>query len=1763
MKKTLSLLLVSFALTTQAQIASTFNTDADGWNFLNASNVSLPGTFQSANGNPGGYISATYASNQNGGYQQWFAPVKFKGSQLARSLGMNLSFDLQQSQAGTAASGTGDVRIENGSNVIIFTLPIKPAVAPAWSSYTIKLDETSAWQWSNPGGALASRQQIISILTNITSLEIRGTYSSNASYTSGIDNVILEQRTLQTAPQITSFSQTSGAPGTTITINGTDFAPAPANNVVYFESVAATINSASATQLSVVVPVGATYGPITIINKTTGLVTRSTKPFNPTFAKGGRIIPASFAPKINIALDATAGNDISGLSCFDMDGDGWNDIIVAEKALNDISIFRNLAQGGSISASSFAAKFSVDGAGNSSGTQMVDLDGDGKLDIVASYTSSSNYFATFRNISTPGNLAFEAAEFWYGLTYSGFTSRVIDLDGDGRADLIGQHGSSSVFIDLWIAQNISTPGNIDFGTSVDFTFGNSIDAGAGVGAGDLDNDGKPELFVSDNFGARFHILKNNSTPGTISFSQVGVINTGQYNASLQAADFNLDGMNDLIWKKSGGAIYIRLNTNTGGALDITDFTTEVILTGDVGAYGGMSISDINGDGKPDIVSSDDADVGVYENIYSGGVFDVNAFVPAYQYAGRGASATTGFASDLNGDTKPDLIFGATSTSIAIFENRNIHAPVISVNTVSPLKGAVGSAVTITGNNFSTVPSENIIWFGTVKANVLTATENLLTVEVPAGAINAHVSVTKDGLTSRYRLPFQTTFGPGVTFDNTHFAPPVSFTLTGADYDLDIGDLNRDGKPDIIAEQTNAFTYAFRNAHTTGPISGSSLIADDTLASSFNSRIEDFDGDGYFDVVSVNGMTHKNKSTLTEISFLPAISLALGASLADFADFNNDGKTDITVTADLSGTSDLLIRENRTIPGNFVAGTYGSFSQNIAFAKPSAFGGVATGDFDGDGFADVVTTNPTTDNISIYRNLGVLKISSSQFATRVDVAVGDDPYFIYKGDFDSDGKLDLMLCHWTGTSTTLLIVLQNTSTVGNISFSRIDLTNPSTATIAHIADLDGDGKPEILTTSEAGNRISIFKNIHSSGALTAASFAAPFNITVTAPRGISTADINLDGKPEIIITRAAGLLLVYENLISSIPLPTITSFTPTSGAAGTTVTVTGTNFDTTPGNNTLMFNGTAAVVTASTATSITTTVPAGATTGLITVTVAGNTATSTQFFCVPSSPPSTIGLIAYYPFTGNANDLSGNTNNGTVNGATLTTDRFGTANSAYLFNGTSSYISIPNSSSLQSPTTKLTMNAWINMAGYSLVGQAFGPIFTKSNSTSTNFMYAFAIGTAGDVEAEINNFSNFASAPYTFCFNQWYMVTAVLDNTTAYLYVNGSLIGTQTFTTNIASDVLGLEIGRDSPGLMEIFNGKIDDIRIYNRALSDCEVAGLYTPASPPPVIISFSPSSGPVTAPVTISGTGFDPIPANNTVMFNGTTAIVTASTATSITTTVPVGATTGKISVTVSCLTSLSATDFTVTATPVITINPQPASTAVCDGATASFTLTASGTTNLTYQWQKFDGTIFNNLSNAGGYTGTTTPTLTINTTGSVGAGDYQCAVSGDFAASIFSQTVSLTFTTSTTLAEITVNGTTLTASPGDTYQWYQNGDAVANATGQSFEYNIFENGVYQVDVTDNGCTSTSTPFEYLITNIENFSDELKIYPNPVKENIFIESKPPYTLYIISTTGSVVRKINSNTRETSLDLSELANGLYILRLENNKTIRYQRIVKK
>lgn len=211
-------------------------------------------------------------------------------------------------------------------------------------------------------------------------------------------------------------------------------------------------------------------------------------------------------------------------------------------------------------------------------------------------------------------------------------------------------------------------------------------------------------------------------------------------------------------------------------------------------------------------------------------------------------------------------------------------------------------------------------------------------------------------------------------------------------------------------------------------------------------------------------------------------------------------------------------------------------------------------------------------------------------------------------------------------------------------------------------------------------------------------------------------------------------------------------------------------------------------------------------------------------CAIANPINT-GLVACYPFTGNAQDQSGFNNHGTNYGATLTTDRFGNLNSAYSFNG-SSYILVPNSTSLSSPSSSITIAFWANTSAWFYdFGYSFGPIMCKSNSTS-NCQYRVTI-----MDNAINCISDNKQWYYingSNSLNQWdFFVFTINGNLLSY-YKNGILSGQNSSPVAFPlSNNNPLYIGRDDAGTLDYYTGKIDDIRIYNRALSYNEVVTLY------------------------------------------------------------------------------------------------------------------------------------------------------------------------------------------------------------------------------------------------------------------------------------------------------------------------------------------------
>lgn len=208
------------------------------------------------------------------------------------------------------------------------------------------------------------------------------------------------------------------------------------------------------------------------------------------------------------------------------------------------------------------------------------------------------------------------------------------------------------------------------------------------------------------------------------------------------------------------------------------------------------------------------------------------------------------------------------------------------------------------------------------------------------------------------------------------------------------------------------------------------------------------------------------------------------------------------------------------------------------------------------------------------------------------------------------------------------------------------------------------------------------------------------------------------------------------------------------------------------------------------------------------------------------------LVAYYPFNTNSNDESGNLNHGVVSGAVLTTDRFGNINSAYEFDGIDDYILVANSSTLNVFNSDLTVTMWLyndnpllsdtSYKGISKGGWNTGAGYELLYSNYwNNGTFHFTTGSSGNNVFSFNNYND-----------QWIMLTGTYDNATSTkkMYINGI---EQTTTVqgvdNLSSSVSDLYIGRRNPSnsYSGFVKGKMDDIRIYNVALSPSEILNLY------------------------------------------------------------------------------------------------------------------------------------------------------------------------------------------------------------------------------------------------------------------------------------------------------------------------------------------------
>jgi hypothetical protein len=421
----------------------------------------------------------------------------------------------------------------------------------------------------------------------------------------------------------------------------------------------------------------------------------------------------------------------------------------------------------------------------------------------------------------------------------------------------------------------------------------------------------------------------------------------------------------------------------------------------------------------------------------------------------------------------------------------------------------------------------------------------------------------------------------------------------------------------------------------------------TLASSpsvgfhpFSACAMDVNGDGRMDLICAN---ESNPGTLTVLTnngsggFVSSGTITAGANLISIvaSDLNGDGKLDLAC-ADFTANMLTVLTNNGS--GGFV------------FASSPGTGGgpacVVAADVNADGKMDLISANTSGNTLTVLTNAG-----NGNFVIATNIPVGSNPEAVCAADVNNDGKMDLICANYgSGNGTTLTILTNNgsgvfatasTPTVGGgpLSVTAADvngdgkpdlicsdtkvnmltvLTNNGSGGFAtsgnypvgsfpyHVcaADVNNDGKIDLISANFSSNSLSMFTNNGSGGFALAGTLNTP-----SEPDYVLAADLNGDGIMDLVSVNDGNSTLSVLTNTPSIIHP-LAAFSPTNGVAGTVVTINGSALDTTTN---VFFNGESAVFSINSSTQIVATVPSCASSGPITVQNSlGTFATTTSF-----------------------------------------------------------------------------------------------------------------------------------------------------------------------------------------------------------------------------------------------------------------------------------------------------------------------------------------------------------------------------------------------------------------------------------------------------------------------------------------------------------------------------------------------------------------------
>jgi len=1140
------------------------------------------------------------------------------------------------------------------------------------------------------------------------------------------------------APGIASFSPTSGPAGTQVTIIGDDFNGATA---VQFNGMAASSYTVdSSTQIRAAVPAGATTGKISV--STAGGTSQSTNDFTITIPPPTITLFTPTSGLVGAEVTIT-GSNLTGATPVQFNGSSASSFTV-DNATQIRAIVPSGASTGKISATT--AGGTVESANDF--TVII------SIPVITSFTPTSGNIGaevTISGSNFPGATSVQ---------FNATAAAAFTIDSATQIRATVPTGATTGVI------SVITPVGTGL-SSVDFVVSSS-------GPATLTFAPAQDAYVRfstplSNFATAITLRGRTSSLDTLnSFLK---FNVGGIAGTVLSAKLRLHVTNA---SNIGGAIYVASNNLPGAATP-------------------WAQADLNWNNAPQISGPALSSAGVAT---AGQWIEFNVLAAitgngTYTFALKSSSTDDVHYSSNEGANPPQLEIQTSSGSIP--------APLIS--SFSPGSGVVDTEVTIAGSNFT---GATLVKFNGVSApSFAVHSDSEIRADVPTGASSGAISVTTGGGTAMSATDFIVTVPPPAigSFSPTSGTQGTVVTISGDNFN------------GSTAAQFNGL------AASTFTIDSATQIRATVPAGATTGKIGVTTPGGAG--LSVNDFTVNSVAGAPSItSFSPTSGLVITLVTITGANFNGTNSVKFNGTDAPTFVVDSNTQIRVSVPGGATTGKI-----SVTNAASTAFS-----------INDFVVIPPAPSIASFTPGSGLVGIEVTVTGNNFSGATAVQFNGVPASTFTVD------------SATQIRVTVPGAATTGTISVTTGGGTALSTTnfTVIPPAPIISSFSPSSglvgIQVTIIGSNFSGASNVQFNGT-TASTFIvdSATQIRVTVPVAATTGKIN--------VTTLGGTALSAADFVMT---PIITTFTPTTGVAGTEVTITGNHFI---GATAIQFNSIAAsTFTVDSAMQIRATAPANATTGKISVTTPGGTALSVADFAV-SSP----SITSFAPTSG-------------LGGAevTITGMNFNGASSVQ-FNGATATFTVDSNTQLRAnvPAGATTGKISVTTGG--------GTAISADDFFMTPVITSFtpASGLVGDEVTITGNH-----------------------------FINASSVKFQDGTAPIFTVVSNTQIKATVPATAT--TGKISVTTADGTALSVTDFTILA------PTITSFTPTSGSVGAEVTITGTNFSGV---SSVKFNGTTATVfTVESPTQARANVPAGAITGKISVTTAGGTAMSAVDFAMT---------------------------------------------------------------------------------------------------------------------------------------------------------------------------------------------------------------------------------------------------------